>query len=100
MFFISDYQFYLKEFTDEIKQDFEKLEKLEKEYKYIKKGIIKNIENIKSNKSDWITKENWDKLNNHLDKKTKILNNIYDLNTRIIILSIENEDYNTTLKYI
>ena len=30
MFFISDYQFYLKEFTDEIKQDFEKLEKLEK----------------------------------------------------------------------
>ena len=100
MYFISDYQFYLKEFTDEIKQDFEKLEKLEKEYKYIKKGIIKNIENIKSNKSDWITKENWDKLNNHLDKKTKILNNIYDLNTRIIILSIENEDYNTTLKYI
>ena len=100
MYFISDYQFYLKEFTDEIKQDFEKLEKLDKEYKYIKKGIIKNIENIKSNKSDWITKENWDKLNNHLDKKTKILNNIYDLNTRIIILSIENEDYNTTLKYI
>ena len=100
MYFISDYQFYLKEFTDEIKQDFKKLEKLEKEYKYIKKGIIKNIENIQSNKSDWITKENWDKLNNHLDKKTKILNNIYDLNTRIIILSIENEDYNTTLKYI
>ena len=100
MFFISDYQYYLKEFTDEIKQDFQKLDKLDKEYKYIKKGIIKNIENIKSNKSDWITKENWDKLNNHLDKKTKILNNIYDLNTRIIILSIENEDYNTTLKYI
>ena len=100
MFFISDYQFYLKEFTDEIKQDFEKLEKLEKEYKYIKKGIIKNIENIKSNKSNWITKENGDKLKNHLDKKTEILNNIYDLNTRIIILSIENEDYNTTLKYI
>ena len=100
MFFISDYQYYLKEFTDEIKQDFKKLDKLDKEYKYIKKGIIKNIENIKSNKSDWITKENWDKLNNHLDKKTKILNNIYDLNTRIIILSIENEDYNTTLKYI
>ena len=100
MFFISDYQFYLKEFTDEIKQDLGKLDKLDKEYKYIKKGIIKNIENIKSNKSDWITKENWDKLNNHLDKKTKILNNIYDLNTRIIILSIENEDYNTTLKYI
>ena len=100
MFFISDYQFYLKEFTDEIKQDFEKLEKLEKEYKYIKKGIIKNIENIKSNKSDWITKENGDKLKNYLDKKTEILNNIYDLNTRIIILSIENEDYNTTLKYI
>jgi len=100
MDFLNDYQYNLKNWTNEIKENFKELEKLEKEYKYIKKRIIKNIENIKINKCYYIIEENANKLKNNLEKKMELLNNIYDLNTIIILYSIESQDYNTTLKYI